>query len=63
MTTLQMKDASGKAAGKVELAESVFGIEPNVPVMHQVVRAQRASWRAGSRPAIWSKRRAAAMIR
>ena len=26
----------------------MFGIEPNVPVMHQVVRAQRASWRQGT---------------
>lgn len=48
MTTIDIKDASGKAAGTAELAPSVFGIEPNVPVMHQVVRAQRASWRAGT---------------
>ena len=26
----------------------MFGIEPNVGVMHQVVRAQRASWRQGT---------------
>lgn len=48
MTTIDIKDVKGKAAGKAELTDSVFGIEPNVPVMHQVVRAQRASWRAGT---------------
>lgn len=48
MTTIEIKDASGKKAGTADLAASVFGIEPNVPVMHQVVRAQRASWRAGT---------------
>ncbi len=48
MSTIEIKDASGKAAGSVDLAPSVFGIEPNVGVMHQVVRAQRASWRQGT---------------
>ena len=48
MATIDIKDAAGKQAGTAELADSVFGIEPNVPVMHQVVRAQRASWRAGT---------------
>lgn len=48
MTTIDIKDAKGKKAGTAELAASVFGIEPNVPVMHQVVRAQRASWRQGT---------------
>ena len=48
MTTIEIKDASGKKAGDAELTASVFGIEPNVPVMHQVVRAQRASWRRGT---------------
>ena len=48
MATIDIKDAAGKQAGTAELADSVFGIEPNVPVMHQVVRMQRASWRAGT---------------
>ncbi len=48
MTTIEIKDAAGKTVESVELAASVFGIEPNVPVMHQVVRAQRASWRQGT---------------
>lgn len=48
MTTIDIKDAGGKVAGTAELSDSVFGIEPNVHVMHQVVRAQRASWRQGT---------------
>ncbi len=48
MTAIDIKDAKGATAGTAELAASVFGIEPNVPVMHQVVRAQRASWRQGT---------------
>lgn len=48
MATIEIKDTKGQAAGTAELTDSVFGIEPNVPVMHQVVRAQRASWRQGT---------------
>ena len=48
MATIEIKTAEGKKASTAELADSVFGIEPNVPVMHQVVRMQRASWRAGT---------------
>ena len=48
MTAFEMKNMEGGAAGTVELIDSVFGIEPNIPVMHQVVRMQRASWRAGT---------------
>jgi large subunit ribosomal protein L4 len=43
-----VKTVSGKAAGKVQLADDVFGIQPNVPVMHQVVTAQLAARRAGT---------------
>lgn len=48
MATIEIKTAEGKKASTAELADSVFGIEPNIPVMHQVVRMQRASWRAGT---------------
>ena len=48
MATIEIKTADGKVASTAELADSVFGIEPNIPVMHQVVRMQRASWRAGT---------------
>ena len=48
MATIDIKDAAGKKAGTAELSATVFGVEPNVPVMHQVVRMQRASWRQGT---------------
>ena len=48
MTNIDIKNVSGEVTGTAELAPSVFDIEPNMPVMHQVVRAQRAAWRQGT---------------
>ena len=47
-TTVTVKTASGGEAGEVALAEIVFGIAPNVAVMHQVVVAQLAHRRSGT---------------
>ena len=41
-------DSSGARKGQVSLEPSVFGIEPNTAVMHQVVTAQLAAARAGT---------------
>jgi len=48
MPNIAVKTLSGKSAGKVDIDESVFGIEPNGPVMHQVVTAQLAARRQGT---------------
>ena len=48
MPTIKMRDAKGAEAGSVDLDEATFGIEPNVPVMHQVVTAQLAAKRSGT---------------
>ncbi len=48
MANIEVKDASGKKVSDTELSASVFGIEPNVHAMHEVVRAQRAARRAGT---------------
>ncbi len=48
MTQLTLKNSAGKSAGKVELDALTFGIQPNVPVMHQVVTAQLAARRSGT---------------
>jgi large subunit ribosomal protein L4 len=40
--------SSGDRLGEVPLDPEQFGIEPNVPVMHQVVTAQLAAARSGS---------------
>ena len=48
MATIEMKDASGKKVKDAELSAAVFEIEPNVQVMHEVVRSQRAARRQGT---------------
>jgi large subunit ribosomal protein L4 len=48
MSQLTMKTATGGDGGTVELPDDIFGIEPNVAVMHQVVTAQLAAKRAGT---------------
>jgi large subunit ribosomal protein L4 len=48
MTTLKVLSQIGVENGSVDLDDAVFGIEPNVPVMHQVVTAQLAARRAGT---------------
>jgi large subunit ribosomal protein L4 len=41
-------DSSGSQTGEFKLDASIFGIEPNLSVMHQVVTAQLAALRSGS---------------
>ncbi len=48
MATVKVKDISGKTVGSAELADGVFGIEPHAFAVHQVVRSQLASRRAGA---------------
>ena len=48
MPTVTLRDLSGGEAGSVELDDAVFGVEPNVGVMHQVVTAQLAAARSGT---------------
>ena len=48
MATLKVKNVSGKDAGTVELDDDMFAVQPNVPVMHQVVTAQLAARRSGT---------------
>ena len=48
MAQVTIKSTSGKDAGTIDLDDAMFGIQPNVPVMHQVVTAQLAARRAGS---------------
>lgn len=48
MAQITMKTAKGASAGTLELEAGIFGVEPNVAVMHQVVTAQLARRRAGT---------------
>lgn len=45
---VDVRTPTGGSAGSVSLDAAIFGIEPNVPVMHQVVVGQLASKRAGT---------------
>jgi large subunit ribosomal protein L4 len=45
---LDVKSPAGAKAGTVDVPEDLFGITPNVAVMHQVVTAQLAAARAGT---------------
>ena len=45
---LDVKSPAGGKAGSVDVPEDLFGITPNVAVMHQVVTAQLAAARAGT---------------
>src|ERR671932_110944 len=48
MPTVDVRSVTGSAVGTVRLDDAVFGVEPNVPVMHQVVTAQLAAARSGT---------------
>jgi len=48
MAQITIKNPAGKDAGKVDLDEALFGVQPNMPLMHQVVTAQLARRRAGT---------------
>jgi len=45
---LTLKTAAGKDSGTIELDDEVFGVRPNVSLMHQVVTAQLAARRSGT---------------
>ena len=45
---LEIINFDGKAVGKVELQDSIFGLEPRADVLHRVVTWQRAKSRAGT---------------
>ncbi|MEY2523299.1 MAG: large subunit ribosomal protein [Ilumatobacteraceae bacterium] len=48
MASITVKDSAGKDAGNLDLDEAMFGVQPNVPLMHQVITAQLAARRSGT---------------
>ena len=48
MTAVDIINAEGKKAGTAELPAAIFDVEPNIPLIHQVVVAQRAAARQGT---------------
>jgi large subunit ribosomal protein L4 len=47
-TSLNVIDSSGKTVGSVDLPAETFDVQTNVPLIHQVVVAQRAAARQGT---------------
>ena len=52
MPSLSVVNMEGNNVGTIELADSVFGIEPNAAVMHQVVVSYLAAQRQGTQSAL-----------
>ena len=48
MTSVNVVSPAGDTAGSVELPEAIFAAKVNIPLMHQVVVAQRAAARQGT---------------
>lgn len=44
----QIYSTTGEVVDQIELSDYIFGIEPNVPVMHQALVRQRANARLGT---------------
>ncbi len=48
MATLDVFSRDKKKVGSVELADAIFGLKPNLALVHQVITAQRAERRQGT---------------
>lgn len=48
MAKIEITDTTGKKVGSADVTDVVFGIEPNVFAVHQVVRSQQAARRSGT---------------
>jgi len=48
---LEILNVSGQKVSEIELNDNVFGIEPNIPVMHEVVKNYLANQRQGTQSA------------
>ena len=46
--SVEIVDSEGRKTGTVELPAEIFDVEPNIPLMHQVVVAQLAAARQGT---------------
>jgi len=52
MPKVQVLNMQGSAVGEIELSESVFGITPNIHVLHSAVVSQLAGERRGTQSAL-----------
>ena len=52
MSTIKVVSMAGRKTGEVELSDAVFGIEPNMAVVHEVVKNHLANCRQGTQSAL-----------
>ena len=48
MSKQTVYDMTGKSVGEIELSDDIFGIEPNRPAMHEMVKNHLANMRQGT---------------
>lgn len=48
MSKIEVKNVQGEAVETLEFSDGIFGIEPNIPVVHHVVVAYEATLRQGT---------------
>jgi large subunit ribosomal protein L4 len=52
MPTVKVYNMAGEVTGETELSEAVFGIEPNMPALHNAVKNHLAACRQGTQSAL-----------
>ena len=52
MSTIKVVSMAGRKTGEVELSDAIFGIEPNMAVVHEVVKNHLANCRQGTQSAL-----------
>ena len=55
MSTIKVVSMTGAEVGSVELNDAIFGIEPNMSVVHEVVKNHLANCRQGTQSALTIK--------
>ena len=52
MSMIRVLNMAGNQVGEVNLCDAIFGIEPNMPVVHEVVKNHLANCRQGTQSAL-----------
>ncbi len=52
MSTINVVSMAGRKVGEVELSDAIFGVEPNMAVVHEVVKNHLANCRQGTQSAL-----------
>ncbi len=52
MPTVKVYNMAGEVTGETELSEAIFGVEPNMPALHNAVKNHLAACRQGTQSAL-----------